>query len=140
MKALLKIQNIGHQCHKKNIPLVPKIITYLIRLIFGCYIPSELYLPSSTTLGYGALGVVIHKNCEIGERCHIGQNVTLGGSTKDELVPVLGNDVYIGAGAKILGGIYLGNNAVIGANAVVIKDVPEKSTAVGVPARYLYHD
>jgi serine O-acetyltransferase len=137
MRVLLSIQSIGHNCYKKNIPLVPKLTTYFIRLVFGCYIPSELYLPSSTTLGYGALGVVIHKNCKIGERCHIGQNVTLGGSTKDQLVPVLGDDVYIGAGAKILGGISLGDSAIIGANAVVIKDVPAKTTAVGVPARSL---
>lgn len=140
MRVLLSIQRIGHHCYKKNIPLVPKLITYLIRLVFGCYIPSELNLPSSTILAYGAIGIVIHKNCKIGERCHIGQNVTLGGSTKDQLVPVLSDDVYIGAGAKILGGVNLGESAIVGANAVVIKDVPAKSTAVGVPARSLYHD
>lgn len=140
MKVLIGLQRFGHFCYKNNIPVAPSVVTYVIRLVFGAYLPSEIDMPASTTLGYGALGVVIHKDSIIGERCHIGQHVTLGGNTNDALVPKLGNDVYLGAGAKIIGGVVVGDGARIGANAVVINDVPPRAVAVGVPARNILRE
>ena len=72
----------------------------------------------------------------MGERCSISHGVTIGvlGGHRPG-VPRLGNDVYVGAGAKILGPVTIGDGAIIGANAVVLKDVPAGATAVGVPAR-----
>ena len=81
-------------------------------------------------------GIVVHQNVVIGHRCMIMQQVTIG-QLADGRVPVIGNGVYIGAGAKILGGIVINDNAVIGANAVVLIDVPAGKTAVGVPAKIL---
>jgi serine O-acetyltransferase len=74
----------------------------------------------------------------MGERCSLSQGVTIGvlGGPR-EGVPRIGNDVYIGAGAKVLGDITIGDGAIIGANAVVLSDVPAGATAVGVPARVI---
>lgn len=79
-------------------------------------------------------GVVIHEDAVVGDDCMIMQQVTIG-MIGDGEVPTIGNGVYIGAGAKIIGKVRVGDGARIGANAVVTKDVPSSGTAVGVPAR-----
>lgn len=83
------------------------------------------------------MGVVIGETTEIGDNCTIYQNVTLGGTGKDQgkRHPTLGNNVMVGAGAKVLGPFQVGDNARIAAGAVVLNEVPPDSTAVGVPAR-----
>jgi serine O-acetyltransferase len=82
-------------------------------------------------------GVVIGETAEIGDNCTIYQGVTLGGTGKDKgkRHPTLGNNVMVGAGAKILGPFKVGDNAKIGSNALVLSEVPANGTAVGVPAR-----
>lgn len=82
-------------------------------------------------------GVVIGETAEIGDGCTLYQGVTLGGTGKDKgkRHPTLGDNVMIGAGAKVLGPLKIGDNVKIGANALVLSDVPSDSTAVGVPAR-----
>ncbi len=82
-------------------------------------------------------GVVIGETTEIGDNCVIYQGVTLGGTGKEtgKRHPTIGNNVMIGAGAKVLGPIKIGNNVKIAAGAVVLNDIPDNSTAVGVPAR-----
>lgn len=115
-----------------------KIFTMLNLLMFGieisprCYIGRGLFLPHTSGTVIGAW--------EIGDNAIIFQGVTLGAkeadfSYKKELRPLLGNNVIVGAGAKVLGGIYVGDNVRIGANAVVTKNVPENTMAVGVPAK-----
>ena len=83
------------------------------------------------------MGVVIGETTEIGDNCTLYQGVTLGGTGKDtgKRHPTLGDNVLVGAGAKVLGPIMIENNSKIAANAVVLKDIPENSTAVGIPAR-----
>jgi serine O-acetyltransferase len=81
-------------------------------------------------------GVVIHEDAVIGDDCMIMQQVTVG-MIGDGQVPKIGNKVYIGAGAKIIGLVSVGDNARIGANAVVTEDVPNYATAVGIPARII---
>ena len=119
----------------RKFPVIPKLITLFIRVMYNCYLPHNLNLGKNFVLGYGGLGVVIHDRTKIGEDCHVGQNVTIGGTSKKYGVPKLGNHIYIGAGAKILGPIKIGDNVVIGANSVVVKDVPSGSLVVGVPAK-----
>ena len=82
-------------------------------------------------------GVVIGETTEIGDNCIIYQGVTLGGTGKDtgKRHPTLGNNVMVGAGAKVLGPVNIGNNVKIAAGAVVLSDIPDDCTAVGVPAR-----
>lgn len=86
-------------------------------------------------------GVVIGSEVIIGSECQIQQGVTLGGSgrrtTSDAASPILGQHVYIGAGARILGAVCIGSYVTVGANAVVLSDIEDNSTAVGVPARTL---
>ena len=81
-------------------------------------------------------GVVIHEDAVIGADCMIMQQVTIG-MIGEDCVPRLGNNVYVGAGAKIIGKVEIGDGARIGANAVVTKDVPANYTAIGIPARLL---
>lgn len=82
-------------------------------------------------------GVVIGETTEIGDDCTIYQGATLGGTGKDKgkRHPTLGNNVMVGAGAKVLGPIHIGNNVRVAAGAVVLMDIPDNCTAVGVPAR-----
>lgn len=120
-----------------KIPLLPMIIKVLIRVIWGAVIPYQASIGRGTTFGYQALGVVIHKKAVIGENCHIGQNVTIGGTSGKMTVPVLGERVFVGANAVILGPIHIGDDSTIGAGAVVIKDVPSNCVAAGVPAKVI---
>lgn len=95
-------------------------------------------IPLSSNIRGGLLlphpnGVVIHPDAVIGPNCLIFQQVTIG-SRGEGGSPVIGGHVDIGAGARILGNIHIGNHAVIGANAVVIRDVPDYHSAIGVPA------
>lgn len=120
-----------------HIPFVPKLITLLIFLIYNSKIPYTAKIGKGTKFGYGAIGVVVHARAVIGNNCCIGPNVTIGGRSGHKAVPVIGDNVNISTGSKVLGSIYIGNNAVIGANAVVIKDVPENAVVAGVPAKIL---
>jgi serine O-acetyltransferase len=96
-------------------------------------------IPLSAEIGEGLLiphpnGIVIHPGARIGPNCLIFQQVTIG-TADGPGVPVIGGHVDIGAGAKILGPVTIGDHAKIGANAVVVTDIPEGATAVGIPAR-----
>ena len=98
-------------------------------------------IPINTKIGGGLLiphpnGIVIHADAVIGVNCLIFQQATIG-SKDDSLPPSIGGHVDIGAGAKLIGNISIGNGAKIGANAVVLIDVPEGKTAVGIPAKII---
>jgi serine O-acetyltransferase len=100
-------------------------------------------IPVNSKLGGGLamphpIGIVIHPKASIGPNCMIFQQVTIGTCDNDGGVPVIGGHVDLGAGAKVLGSLRIGDHARIGANAVVLKDVPEGATAVGVPARVVH--
>ena len=73
----------------RKFPVIPKLITLFIRVMYNCYLPSNLKLGRNFVLGYGGLGVVIHDRTKIGEDCHISQNVTIGGTSKKHGVPKL---------------------------------------------------
>lgn len=124
----------------KHIPLLPTCTRNLNYLIFNSYVPPTASIGEGTVLGYGGMALVIHARSVIGKRCVIGQCVTIGAaegyaSSEMHAVPTIGDDCYIGAGAKILGGVTIGERSTIGANAVVLSDVPAGSVVVGAPAR-----
>lgn len=106
--------------------------------LFNCSIPASCRIGPRTYCSHRGMSVVIHKNAVIGSDCVIGTCVTIGGRGKGvDGAPVIGNNVYLATGAKVLGPVTIGDNAVIGANSVVLHDVAESATVVGIPARPL---
>ena len=106
----------------------------LVLLLGGCIIGRGASFGPRFVLIH-SLGVVINSTVRGGEGIHIEHQVTIGAEQGQS--PVLGNDIFIGAGAKLIGNIQIGDHVRIGANAVVLRDVPAHATAVGVPARNL---
>lgn len=134
---LIKLHRVGAKLHQGNIPLLPKIIRYLIFLIYNSDVPCSVKIGKGTVFGHTGIGVVIHPKAVIGKNCIIGQGITIGGRSRAAEVPVIGDKVYIGAGARVLGPIKIGNNCIIGPNAVVIKDVADNTIVGGIPAKVL---
>ena len=129
----------AHRLYKWNIPLIPRMISYLTRIITGIEIHPAAKIGRRFFIDHGD-GVVIGETTVIGNDVLIYQQVTLGGTGKEsgKRHPTLGNKVIGGAGAKVLGNITIGDNVRIGAGSVVIEDVPPHSTVVGVPGRIVH--
>lgn len=127
------LYRVGNWFHNKNLKFVGKFFTYINRIMFATWIPSSAKIGRNFTAGYGGLGIVIHSATVIGNNCKISQNVTIGKNFKDKKVPIIGNDVYIGAGSVIFGDINIGNNVIIGSNSLVNKSIPDNCTVVGNP-------
>ena len=109
----------------------------LVEIVSGVSLPAHADIGKGLYIGHFG-NIIVHPDTVIGERCSLSQGVTIGvlGGERPG-VPRIGNDVYIGAGAKLLGPVTIGDGAIIGANAVVLEDVPAGATAVGVPARVI---
>lgn len=137
MLNCMSFYRAGHALQKRGIPVLPAFLKYLGFLLFNSVIPPTAEIGKESKCAYGGVGCVVHARAHIGERVIIGQNTTIGRSLDPEDFPSVGNDVYISAGARIIGNIHVGNNVIIGANAVVNKDVPDNSIVVGVPARVI---
>lgn len=105
--------------------------------MFNCSVPESCVIGKGTKFGYGGIAVVIHARTVIGRNCMIGQGVTIGGKSGWYEVPVIGDNVHIHAGARIIGPVRIGDNVEIGTNCVVVKDVPSNCVVAGVPARIL---
>jgi|TARA_Y100001968_G_C19453346_1_gene770297 serine O-acetyltransferase len=105
-------------------------------IVFNCSIPATAKIGEGTFFSHRGMSVVIHKKAIIGKNTVIGTCVTLGGKGKDiEGAPTVGDNCYIATGSKILGPVNIGNNVVIGANSVVLSDVEDNATVVGIPAK-----
>ena len=134
---------ISNFFYKAGFDLIARIISQTIRFFTGIEIHPGAKIGKNLFIDHG-MGVVIGETSEIGDNVTIYHNVTLGGSSPsidserqrhEKRHPTIGNDVVIGSGAQIIGPIKVGNNSRIAANAVVVKDVPENATMVGIPAR-----
>ena len=119
--------------YKIKFKFVARWIMTVTRARTGIEIHPAAQIGSNLFIDHG-MGVVIGETAIVGDNCTIYQGVTLGGTGKDHCKrhPTLGNNVVVGAGAKVLGNITVGNNVKIGANSVVLKDVPDNCTVVGV--------
>jgi serine O-acetyltransferase len=137
---ILTIHRFAHALHRSGVPLAPRLLYCINRVVFGLVLPPSVQIGAGTVLGYQGLGVVIHARAVIGRGVWIGPGVTIGGRSGLFDVPRIGNGVEIGSGAKVLGPITIGDNARIGANAVVLSDIPPGATAVGIPAYLVQRD
>ena len=133
----------AHLFHVAGFDLIARIISQTIRFFTGIEIHPGAKIGKNLFIDHG-MGVVIGETSEIGDNVTIYHAVTLGGSSPsidserqrhEKRHPTIGNDVVIGSGAQVIGPINIGNGARIAANAVVVKDVPENATMVGIPAK-----
>ena len=132
---------IANRLYKSEHYFSARCISQLARGLTGIEIHPGATIGSGLFIDHG-MGVVIGETAEIGDNCTLYQGVTLGGTGKDQgkRHPTLGDNVLVGAGARVLGPINIGANSKIASGAVVLRDVPENSTAVGIPARVVRRD
>jgi serine O-acetyltransferase len=130
------LYRIAHFLAKSRVPIIPGLLRSLIFFLYNSAIPAQCVIGRGTLFAHGGIGVVLHPDCKIGERVMIGQGVTIGG-TFGSGAPIVGSDVWIGPGVRILGDVTIGRNSIIGANAVVVRDVPDNSVVGGVPAKLI---
>jgi len=137
----LVFYRISHALWLVKIPILPRLISQSGKFLTGIEIHPGARIGKGLFIDHG-LGVVIGETSILGDNITLYQGVTLGGTGKEKgkRHPTIGNNVVVGAGAKILGNIEIGDNSYVGANAVVIKDVPPNSTVVGVPGRITKQD
>ena len=135
------LYRIAHFLRGVKVPILPRVISQIARALTGIEIHPGAVIGKSFFIDHGT-GVVIGETAVIGDNVTIFQGVTLGGTGKErgKRHPDIGNNVVIGTGAKVLGNILIGDNSYIGANAVVLNDVPQNSTVVGVPGRVTKQD
>ncbi|WP_442789502.1 serine O-acetyltransferase [Paenibacillus sp. CAA11] len=127
---------IAHALYRRRWFVLARVISQVSRFFTGIEIHPGARIGKRLFIDHG-MGVVIGETCEIGDDVVIYQGVTLGGSGKEKgkRHPTIGNNVVIGSGAKILGSFKVGDQSNVGANSVVLKEVPEDSTVVGIPGR-----
>jgi serine O-acetyltransferase len=132
----LLFYRLGHWLLKRRIPFVPRAMSQFARFLTGIEIHPGATIGSGLFIDHG-MGVVIGETSEIGDNVTLFQGVTLGGTGKErgKRHPTIGSHVVVGAGAKVLGPITVGDYVKIGANSVVLQDVPDHSTVVGIPGR-----
>ena len=125
---------ISHFLYKKNLLFLARLISQIARFLTGIEIHPGATLGAGILIDHG-MGVVIGETAELGDRITIYHGTTLGGTGKEKgkRHPTVGDNVVIGAGSKVLGNIKIGSNSKIGANSVVLDDVPEGATVVGIP-------
>ena len=137
----IMMYRLAHKLHSWKIPFLPRFYSQLGRHLTGIEIHPGATIGKHLFIDHG-MGVVIGETTVVGDNVLLYQGVTLGGTGKEKgkRHPNIGDNVVVGAGAKILGNITVGDNSYVGANAVVLKDVPPNSTVVGVPGRVTKQD
>jgi len=132
----LLFYRMAHWLVKRRIPFIPRAMSQFARFLTGIEIHPGAAIGSGLFIDHG-MGVVIGETSEVGDNVTLFQGVTLGGTGKQrgKRHPTIGSHVVVGAGAKVLGPITIGDYVKIGANSVVLQDVPDHSTVVGIPGR-----
>lgn len=138
LQALL-FHRFAHWLYDLGLPVIPRLLSNLSRFLTGIEIHPGAQIGKGVFIDHG-MGVVIGETAIVGDYTLIYQGVTLGGTGKEsgKRHPTVGENVVVGAGAKVLGNIQIGNNVRIGAGSVVLRDVPSDCTVVGVPGRVVY--
>jgi serine O-acetyltransferase len=135
LHALLS-HRFSHWLYNLGLPFIPRLISHIARFFTGIEIHPGATIGKGVFIDHG-MGVVIGETAILGDYCLIYQGVTLGGTGKEtgKRHPTLGENVVVGAGAKVLGNLLIGNNVRIGAGSIVLQDVPSECTVVGIPGR-----
>lgn len=131
---------ISHFLYKRKRFLIARLISEKAKRKTGIEIHPGATIGKNLFIDHG-IGVVIGETCVIGDNVTLFHGVTLGGTGKEKgkRHPTIGNNVFIGSGAKILGNIMIGNNVKIGANSVILESVPDNVTVVGIPGKIIKH-
>ncbi len=140
LHALLA-HRVAHFFSRRGLVLLPRLFSHLSRFLTGIEIHPGARIGESFFIDHG-MGVVIGETTEIGSNVTLYQGVTLGGTGKEtgKRHPTIGDNVVVGAGAKVLGPIEIGENSRIGAGSVVLQTVPANATVVGIPGRVVYYN
>lgn len=127
---------LAHKLWNNRCKFLGRFVSHVGRFFTGIEIHPGAQIGRGFFIDHG-MGVVIGETAEIGENCTLYHGVTLGGTSwaKEKRHPTLGNNVVIGSGAKVLGPFTVGDNSKIGSNSVVVKEVPENATVVGIPGK-----
>ena len=137
----LAFHRVAHAIWRRGCPVPARFLSHIARFLTGIEIHPAARLGPGLFIDHG-MGVVIGETAEVGENVTLLQGVTLGGTSlrREKRHPTLGNNVVVGAGAKIIGGFKIGDGSRIGAGSVVVREVPTNSVVVGVPGRVTYRD
>lgn len=127
-----RLYYLSHALHRRGVPVLPRVLMLMIRLLYQSFVPFQVVIGPGVSFGHRQ-GIVIARTARIGARCVIRHQVTIADSAQG--AAHIGNDVQIGAGAKVIGQVHIGHRVRIGANAVVVEDVPDDATLVGIPAK-----
>ncbi|MDR2428931.1 MAG: serine O-acetyltransferase, partial [Candidatus Margulisbacteria bacterium] len=132
------IHKFLHLLYVCRLPVIPRLGSQIMRALTGIEIHPGAKIGNGVFIDHGS-GVVIGETAEVGDNCLIYHGVTLGGTSTRRVKrhPTVGANTIIGCGAKIIGNIHIGQNCKIGVNAIVLKDVPDNSTVVGMAARVI---
>ena len=132
---------IAHFLYKKNFFFLSRVLSQISRFFTGIEIHPGAKIGKSLFIDHG-MGIVIGETCEIGDNVSLFQGVTLGGTGKEngKRHPTIKDNVLISAGAKVIGAITIGENSKIGAGAVVVKEVPDNCTVVGIPGNIVVRE
>ena len=139
------VYRFGRWAKEVRIPVLQQVLFLLYSILnMGVMLGAGINIHVYSTIGNG---LVIHNfSCifilveRMGENCAVNQGVTIGNIRGSRHPPIIGNNVYFGAGCKVLGEVTVGNNVVIAANSLVVTDVPDNCTVAGVPARIISRD
>ncbi|MEG3909151.1 MULTISPECIES: serine O-acetyltransferase [unclassified Microcoleus] len=134
----LFLHRIANWLYSAGLPFIPRLISQMSRFLTGIEIHPGAKIGRGVFIDHG-MGVVIGETAIVGDYAVIYQGATIGGTGKEigKRHPTLGENVVVGAGAKVLGNIQIGNNVRIGAGSVVLRDVPSDCTVVGIPGRII---
>jgi serine O-acetyltransferase len=137
----LAFHRVAHAIWRRGWKIPARFLSHIARFFTGIEIHPAAKLGPGLFIDHG-MGVVIGETSEVGENVTLLQGVTLGGTSlkREKRHPTLGNNVVVGAGAKIIGAFKIGDGSRIGAGSVVVREVPPNSVVVGVPGRVTYRD